>query len=81
MRYAFAALGVLAALVGNCVHGEETKDSRPNVLFLIGDELNCDLGGYGHPRVKTPSIDRIAQRAVRSENAHCQYPLCGPCRA
>jgi len=54
---------------------------RPNILFLICDDLNCDLGAYGHPQVETPNIDRLAARGVLFENTHCQYPLCGPSRA
>ena len=53
----------------------------PNVLFLICDDLNCDMGLYGHPLVKTPNVDRLAKRGVRFDNAHCQFPLCGPSRA
>ena len=58
-----------------------TQAQQPNVLFLICDDLNCDLACYGHPQVKTPNLDRLAQRGVLFPNTHCQYPLCGPSRA
>lgn len=73
-----ATLVILTAALG-C--GDTAAAGKPNVLFLICDDLNCDIGCYGHPLVKTPHIDRLAARGVRFANAHCQYPLCGPSRA
>ncbi|KAA5543258.1 sulfatase [Roseiconus nitratireducens] len=72
-------LAVVLACVGT--PAQVSSAERPNVLFLICDDLNCDIGCYGHPQVQTPHIDALANRGVRFANAYCQYPLCGPSRA
>ncbi|MCB9770401.1 MAG: sulfatase-like hydrolase/transferase, partial [Candidatus Omnitrophica bacterium] len=46
--------------------------AQPNVLFIAIDDLNDWVGCLGgHPQVKTPNIDALAQRGMLFTNAHC----------
>ena len=55
--------------------------SRPNVLMIIADDMNDWVGCLGgHPDVKTPNVDRLAQRGMLFTNAHVAAPVCNPSR-
>ena len=55
---------------------------RPNILIILVDDLRFDeFGAGGHPYMKTPHIDRIAQEGALFERAFHTTPICSPNRA
>jgi iduronate 2-sulfatase len=69
---------LLLGLLG--YHGEAADTQPRNVLLIISDDLRDTVGCYGNAAVKTPHIDRLADRGVRFDRAYAQYPVCNPSR-
>lgn len=78
---AFVIIGGAAGLwyLGSFGRSSVKKDGRLNVLLITMDTTRADrLGAYGYGKGKTPSLDSLAQKGVRFENAYCQVPLTLP---
>jgi len=56
------------------------QNQKPNILFIIVDDLRPELGCYGKKVIKTPNIDRLAQHGVVFTGAYCQQSICNPSR-
>ena len=55
--------------------------NKPNIIYILGDDHRADfLGKAGHPILKTPNLDKMADDGVYFSNAFCTSPACTPSR-
>lgn len=56
--------------------------NQPNIIYVLTDDQRAELlGCMGHPVLKTPHLDQLAQNGVLFKNAYCTSPVCTPSRA
>ena len=80
---------VILLLIANLGCGKTEKISetktqvptKPNILFIVVDDLRPTLRCYGDKTAISPNIDRIADNGFLFPRAYCQYPVCGPSRS
>ncbi len=76
-RLLMSAVALLAALTASPLRADP---ARPNIIFIMADDLgNADLG-YRGGEVRTPNIDKLANEGVRLEDFY-GMPVCTPSRA
>jgi len=73
-------VGCLLGIVSPAIADDKSQGNdleKPNVLFIIVDDLNDYLGTFGgHPQSKTPNIDKLAAQSVQFTNAQTNAPVC-----
>ena len=78
------AVGIAAAgLVcpGTALAAAKAAARRPNVLLIMVDDLGYhDLGGYGHPKIKTPVLDKLATDGIKLTSFYSGATVCTPSR-
>ena len=74
-----ACFVVIAGFVVDAAAGEAEK--RPNVVWMIAEDMCPELGCYGTKLVHTPNLDRLASEGVRYANAFTTGPVCSASRS
>jgi N-sulfoglucosamine sulfohydrolase len=59
----------------------DLRADRPNVLWIVSDDLGPDVGCYGTRHVATPNVDRLAREGRCYLNAFASAPVCSPSRS
>src|SRR5437868_11462230 len=81
LRLAFLVL-CLGSMVGRVapVRAADSSAPRPNVLFILADDMGWGDVGFHGSEIKTPNIDKLAAAGTRLEQFYVQ-PVCSPTRA
>jgi len=78
----FVHLLILSVSIISCRTNDKYDDTRPNILFfLIDDQRNDVMSCTGHPIVKTPTVDKLAEGGIRFTNAFVTTSICAASRA
>ena len=64
-----------------CIGLKAQESKKPNVLFIIVDDLRPELGCYGKSQVISPNIDKLSNTGMTFNRAYCNIPVCGASRA
>jgi arylsulfatase A-like enzyme len=76
---AMAAAGT-GAMLSQCATPAEA--AKKNIIFIMTDDQTVDqMSCYGHPFLKTPNMDRLANEGTRFNHCFCNNSLCAPARA
>ncbi len=79
----FLSLALVLALAGLAGAQQRPGEviSRPNILWIVGENFALDLGCYGAQNVETPNLDRLAEEGVRYTRVYSTSPVCAPSRS
>jgi len=69
------------ALFGGPINSTAELQTRPNIVWIIAEDMSCHFGYQGEPLVKTPHVDRLAREGVIFDAAYVTCPVCSPCRS
>ena len=77
-----AAVVLILASCGDVGPRPEAAPAKPNIIFLMADDLGYgDLGSFNpDSKIPTPNIDRLAMQGMRFTDAHSGSALCTPTR-
>jgi arylsulfatase A-like enzyme len=75
LRPAFSLIAVLSSGIA------AAPDARPNILWIVADDISPNLSCYGETLIRTPHIDRLAAEGTRFSRAFTTAPVCSPARS
>jgi len=54
-----------AAAMAKTLPAAQSENDRPNILWILSEDISPDLSCYGAPLVETPNLDELARQGIR----------------
>ena len=80
-RYLLLLAVVATTCFSIAASGQEVRTRRPNILWIVAENMGPDFACYGTPLVKTPRVDQLAAEGTRYQWAFDTCPVCSPSRS
>ncbi len=64
-----------------CCACVDAAEKRPNILWIVAENVKLDFGCYGGSGVRTPNVDALAASGVRYTRVFSTAPACAPSRS
>ena len=80
-RSASARLVALLLLPLAALHAADPPSDKPNIVWLIAEDMSPHFGCYGEKTIQTPNVDKLAENGVLFERAFVTGPICSPSRS
>ncbi|MEP2023101.1 MAG: sulfatase-like hydrolase/transferase [Reichenbachiella sp.] len=94
-RHFYYSLIFLLATLANCESIQKTRvkeqpkdtfpnptiSDRPNILWIVAEDLSPFISAFGDSTVVTPNLDRLAKEGVCYDKFYSPHPVCAPARA
>jgi arylsulfatase A-like enzyme len=76
-----AGLGAAAMTMPCRLLAAQAANNKPNILWILSEDISPDLSCYGTRAVQTPNLDKLALEGIRFTNAFTTSPVCSASRS
>jgi len=77
----FSGKNIAALLLTGSLALSANAKEKPNIIWLMAEDIGLDIECYGMPAVKTPNLNKLAEEGIKFTNCFCTNSICSPSRS
>ena len=77
----FVCLVVFVSTPEGLIAAETGSPPRPNIVWIIVDDMSANFSSFGEKLIQTPHVDRLVAEGTKFGRCFVTAPVCSPCRS